>query len=59
MPNNILLGNRKVGEAQPTFVIAEAGINHNGDVDTAKEMIAAAQKKSGLEQPTLQRIESV
>ena len=27
-----------------TYIIAEAGVNHNGDVVLAKEMIAAAKK---------------
>ena len=31
-----------IGQGQPCFVIAEIGINHNGDMGLAKEMIAAA-----------------
>ncbi len=27
---------------QPTLIIAEAGVNHNGDLNLAKELIAAA-----------------
>ena len=26
------------------YIIAEAGVNHNGDLDTAKEMVLAAKK---------------
>ena len=33
---------RRIGEGQPVFVIAEAGVNHNGDVEIAKKMIDAA-----------------
>ena len=34
---------RMVGGDQPCFVIAEIGINHQGDVKIAKEMIKVAQ----------------
>jgi N,N'-diacetyllegionaminate synthase len=44
MKEIIFLGNKKVGKGQPTFIVAEAGINHNGDIDVAKEMIIAAAK---------------
>ena len=33
---------RPVGPGEPTFVIAEAGSNHNGSLDTAKELIDVA-----------------
>jgi N,N'-diacetyllegionaminate synthase len=36
------IGERLVGDGHPAFVIAEVGINHNGDVSLAKEMISAA-----------------
>jgi N-acetylneuraminate synthase len=36
------IGDRQVGPDQPTFVIAEAGSNHNGDLETAKELIDVA-----------------
>jgi len=36
------LEGRKIGEGQPVFIIAEIGINHNGDLLTAKKMINAA-----------------
>lgn len=35
---------RKVGPGQPCFVIAEAGVNHNGDVKLAMELIDIAVK---------------
>lgn len=38
----ILLGNRRVGPGQPVYVIAEIGINHNGDLDIAKKLIDVA-----------------
>lgn len=33
-----------IGENQPCFIIAEAGINHNGDISIAKKMIDAAKE---------------
>ena len=38
----IRIGNRLIGDDQPCFVIAEIGINHNGDVDLAKRLISVA-----------------
>jgi N-acetylneuraminate synthase len=38
----IKIGERFVGDGQPTYVIAEIGINHNGSVELAKKMIAGA-----------------
>src|SRR5215211_7477860 len=42
MAREIKIGNKLVGDGHPTFVIAEIGINHNGDLDIAKKMIDAA-----------------
>lgn len=36
------IGDRKVGDKHPTFIIAEAGSNHNGDLDKAKKLIDKA-----------------
>lgn len=36
------IGNRSVGPDYPPLVIAEIGINHNGDVNIAKAMVDAA-----------------
>ncbi len=38
----IKLNNLLIGDDQPTFIIAEIGINHQGDVSTAKELINKA-----------------
>lgn len=38
----IKAGNKFIGEAHPCFIAAEIGINHNGDMELAKEMIDAA-----------------
>jgi N,N'-diacetyllegionaminate synthase len=36
------LFDRSIGEGQPAFIIAEAGVNHNGDMDLAKRLIEVA-----------------
>jgi N-acetylneuraminate synthase len=38
----VQIGTKKVGENHPCFVIAEIGINHNGDIDLAKRLISIA-----------------
>ncbi len=38
----VKIGNRMVGDDHPCFVIAEIGINHNGDIDLAKRLISIA-----------------
>jgi N-acetylneuraminate synthase len=39
---HISIGSRKIGPGEPCFVIAEAGINHNGDPTLAVELLDAA-----------------
>ena len=39
---NIKIANRLVGEGCTTFIIAEAGVNHNGDISLAKKLIDIA-----------------
>lgn len=39
----IKIGKHTIGENQKVFVIAEVGINHNGDLDIAKNLIKAAK----------------
>ena len=38
----IKIGNMMVGEGHPCYVVAEIGINHNGDVEIAKKLIDVA-----------------
>jgi len=40
--DRIKIGSRHVGAGESTYVIAEAGSNHNGDLATAKELIEVA-----------------
>jgi N-acetylneuraminate synthase len=42
MTEAIEIAGRPVGPGHPTYVIAEIGINHNGDVDLAKRLIDTA-----------------
>ncbi len=42
MNQTVKIGDRLVGENHPAFVIAEIGINHNGSLELAKKLIAAA-----------------
>ena len=38
----VRISDRLVGDSQPCYVIAEIGINHNGDIDLAKRLISVA-----------------
>jgi N-acetylneuraminate synthase len=40
--DTVEIGGRPVGSGQPSFVVAEIGINHNGDLDLARKLISAA-----------------
>ena len=40
--NKIRIGNKKIGEGYPCFIVAEIGMNHNGDVELAKKIIKSA-----------------
>ena len=41
---NIKIGERIIGEENEPFIIAEAGINHNGDIILAKAMVDVASE---------------
>ena len=41
-PGKVKIGKQYVGEGEPVFIIAEVGINHNGDLDIAKKLVDAA-----------------
>lgn len=40
----VKIGKRLVGEFEPCFIIAEAGVNHNGDVNLAKRLVDVAKE---------------
>ena len=42
MATTISIGERVIGPGKPVFIIAEAGVNHNGSVEMAKRLVDAA-----------------
>lgn len=40
--NTIQIGKKKIGKNQPCFIIAEAGVNHNGELALAKKLVDIA-----------------
>ena len=42
--SEVKIGNRWVGDYHPVYVIAEIGINHNGDIENARRLIEGAAK---------------
>ena len=54
LPSRVKIGQRYVGPGEPVFVIAEVGINHNGDIATAKKLIDAA-KEAGADAVKFQK----
>lgn len=41
---NVTIGDREIGQNRPCYVLAEIGINHNGDMDLAAKAIVAAAR---------------
>ena len=40
--SSVKIGKKLIGDGQPCYVIAEIGINHNGNLDIAKRLISVA-----------------
>ena len=40
--NHDKVTNREIGEGKPCFIIAEGGVNHNGNIDIAKKLVNVA-----------------
>ena len=38
----VQIGDRRVGDGEPVYIIAEIGINHNGNLNMAKKLIDGA-----------------
>ena len=53
MKNEIKIGNRKIGDGHPCFIIAEMSANHNQDFERAKQIVRAACE-SGVDAVKLQ-----
>jgi N-acetylneuraminate synthase len=54
MSREITIGNQKIGDGYPTFIVAEIGINHNGSLDIVKSLIDAAVR-AGVDAVKLQK----
>ncbi len=54
MAREVKIGNRMIGDGYPCYIVAEIGINHNGDLDIAKDMILSA-KETGADAVKLQK----
>ena len=39
---DLKIDNRRIGAGHPCFIIAEAGVNHNGDLSMAERLVDAA-----------------
>ncbi|AFH49226.1 N-acetylneuraminate synthase [Ignavibacterium album JCM 16511] len=50
----IKVADKIIGDGHPVFIIAEIGINHNGDLEIAKKMIEGA-KKAGCDAVKFQK----
>ena len=50
---HIKIADKKIGPGQPVFIVAELGINHNGQLSLAKKMIDVA-KQAGADAVKLQ-----
>ena len=53
----VVIGNKKIGPGNESFIIAEIGLNHNGNLKLAKELILAA-KNCGCHAVKLQTFEA-
>tara|TARA_B100000427_G_scaffold320202_1_gene319294 strand:- start:1200 stop:3611 length:2412 start_codon:yes stop_codon:yes gene_type:complete len=40
----VSINGSKIGEGHPSYIIAEIGLNHNGDIELAKQMISQAHR---------------
>ncbi|MGI6250556.1 MAG: N-acetylneuraminate synthase family protein [Anaerolineaceae bacterium] len=54
MRKTVKIGNRKVGDGFPTYIIGEIGINHNGSLENALRLVKSA-KQNGLDAVKFQK----
>ena len=57
MQREIKIEDRLVGAGEPCFIIAEAGVNHNGDINLAKKLVDVA-KDAGVDAVKFQTFKS-
>lgn len=43
MKREIKIGEKMIGDGHPTYIVGEIGINHNGDLEIAKQLIDVAK----------------
>ncbi len=54
MSQEVRIGNKLVGAGHPAYIVAEIGINHNGDLGIAKDLMQAA-KHAGVDAVKFQK----
>lgn len=54
MTRETKIGDRLVGDGHPAYIVAEIGINHNGDLEIAKKLIEGA-KHAGVDAVKFQK----
>ncbi len=54
MKREVKIGDRWLGDGHPAYIVAEVGINHNGDLELAKKLILAA-KTAGVDAVKFQK----
>ncbi len=54
LSSTLQIASRKVGAGQPCFIVGEIGINHNGSLDIAKNLISVA-KNAGCDAVKFQK----
>lgn len=52
--STVKIGNKIVGKGNPSYIIGEIGINHNGDIENAKRLIEKA-KEAGMDAVKFQK----
>lgn len=57
MTESVRIKDFKIGRKHPCFIIAEAGVNHNGDIDIAHKLVDAA-KLAGVDAVKFQSFKS-
>lgn len=51
---HLSIGDKKIGDGNPCYIIGEIGINHNGNIDIAKNLISVA-KNAGCDAVKFQK----